>query len=156
MSLKEIINNAYNITDYDEFGQLISNSKNENPDELLKAGILELIIDYLEKFDNISKESFEKYWLQAIKCFELIAEMAKTESTRTPIGESGIVAIIAKVHKGYNKACFGNESVFKLSSSTYIQILRAYANICFDNEKNRDLIFESHAIEKIVPFFTTN
>jgi len=152
MSLKEIINNAYNITDYDEFGQLISNSKNENPDELLKAGILELIIDYLEKFDNISKESFEKYWLQAIKCFELIAEMAKTESTRTPIGESGIVAIIAKVHKGYNKACFGNESVFKLSSSTYIQILRAYANICFDNEKNRDLIFESHAIEKIVPF----
>ena len=55
------------------------------------------------------------------------------ESTRTPIGESGVVNHIARVHKGYNKACFGNEAVFKLSSSTYIQILRAYANICFDN-----------------------
>jgi len=152
MSLKEKIENAYNTTNYEEFGQLISNAKNEDPDKLLEAGILKLMINYLEKFENVPKDDFEKYWLQAIKCFELIAEMAKTESTRTPIGESGIVAIIAKAHKGYNKACFGNEAVFKLSSSTYIQILRAYANICFDNEKNRDLIFEAHAIEKIVPF----
>jgi len=152
MSLQETIDNAYNITDYETFGEIISNAKNEDPDKLIEAGILKLMINYFEKFDNIPKEDFEKYWLQAIKCFELIAEMAKTESTRTPIGESGIVAVIAKVHKGYNKACFGNEAVFKLSSSTYIQILRAYANICFDNEKNRDLIFEAHAIEKIVPF----
>jgi len=152
MSLKEKIDNAYNITDYEQFGQLISESKNEDPNKLLEAGILKLIINYLEKFDDIPKDVFEKYWLQAIKCFELIAEMAKIESTRTPIGESGIVSVIANAHKGYNKACFGNESAFKLSSSTYIQILRAYANICFDNEKNRDLIFEAHAIEKIVPF----
>jgi len=152
MSLKETIDNAYNLTDYEAFGQVISNAKNEDPDQLIEAGIMKLMINYFEKFDNVPKEEFEKYWLQAIKCFELIAEMAKTESTRTPIGESGVVNYIAKVHKGYNKACFGNETVFKLSSSTYIQILRAYANICFDNEKNRDLIFEAHAIDKIVPF----
>lgn len=152
MSLKETIDNAYNVEAFEEFGEIISKVKNEDPDKLIEAGIMKLIINYLEKFDNVSKGDFEKYWLQAIKCFELIAEMAKTESTRTPIGESGIVNHIARVHKGYNKACFGNEAVFKLSTSTYIQILRAYANICFDNEKNRDLIFEAHAIDKIVPF----
>lgn len=45
---------------------------------MIEAGIMKLIINYLEKFDNVSKGDFEKYWLQAIKCFELIAEMAKT------------------------------------------------------------------------------
>ncbi|ORX54710.1 hypothetical protein BCR36DRAFT_581596 [Piromyces finnis] len=152
MSLKETIDNAYNLADYEAFGDVIAKAKNEDPDQLIESGIMKLIINYLEKFDNIPKDEFEKYWLQCIKCFELIAEMAKTESTRVPIGESGVVNNIAKVHKGYNKACYGNEAVFKLSSSTYIQILRAYANICFDNEKNRDLIFEAHAIDKIVPF----
>jgi len=152
MSLKETIDNAYNLSDYEAFGAVITKAKSEDPDQLIEDGIMKLMINYFEKFDNVPKEDFEKYWLQCIKCFELIAEMAKTESTRTPIGESGVVNHIAKVHKGYNKACFGNEAVFKLSSSTYIQILRAYANICFDNEKNRDLIFEAHAIDKIVPF----
>lgn len=152
MELKEIIDNAYNTgNNYSEFGKIIDSIKGGDPDELVKAGISNLIIDYLNKIDNVEKENFENYWNEAIKCFELIAELAKTESTRTPIGESGIMMAIAKAHEKFNKISFENQANFKLSS-TFIQILRAYANLCFDHEKNRDLIYETHTIDKIVSF----
>ncbi|CAO3669084.1 unnamed protein product [Umbelopsis ramanniana] len=91
--------------------------------------------------DQISADASNvEHWTNASRLAELCANTARDQRTRNPLGKFGIIQTIAAILKLANEE--GKEYV--------IQALRAFANLCFDEDDNRKLVAESGVIPTVV------
>ncbi|KAJ3055918.1 Rap1 GTPase-GDP dissociation stimulator 1 [Rhizophlyctis rosea] len=76
---------------------------------------------------------------------KLLAETAKAEESRSPIAEAGLIPVLITAHSCAQHGSGSSEDELA------IQTLRALANLCFDDEHNREIILETpNAIQTLV------
>ncbi|KAG0372335.1 hypothetical protein BGX24_000387 [Mortierella sp. AD032] len=81
----------------------------------------------------------QESWDQVSNAFQFLADSAREEKARTPIGESRAVALLVQI-EALNK---------QQQPHVDIQALRVLANICVDHEANRNKVLEAGAFETI-------
>ncbi|KAF8965527.1 hypothetical protein BGZ46_000570 [Entomortierella lignicola] len=79
-------------------------------------------------------------WDRVANTFQHIADAAREERSRTPLGESSIVSLITSL-EALNKQRLAHVD---------IQAMRAFANICVDHDANRAIVLRDHGLETII------
>ncbi|KAF9205032.1 hypothetical protein BGZ49_004546 [Haplosporangium sp. Z 27] len=79
-------------------------------------------------------------WDRVANTFQHIADAAREERSRTPLGESSIVSLIVSL-EALNKQRLAHVD---------IQAMRAFANICVDHDANRAIVLRDHGLETII------
>ncbi|XP_013416802.1 rap1 GTPase-GDP dissociation stimulator 1 [Lingula anatina] len=120
-------------TNLDKLLDLLSNEEEDDAEkvfkELLQSGLLSELHHVLTQDTKNSK----------IKAAQVVAEVAKEESMRTPCVEAGLISPLLQLLEKENVgAC--------------IQSCRALGNICFDNDTGRDAMKEAGGLAKLLEF----
>ncbi|KAI8610938.1 armadillo-type protein [Chytriomyces sp. MP71] len=77
----------------------------------------------------------------AAQTAHIVAEVAKSESTRKTLQEAGLfVVLVARL--GSCSAAIAANTADAEANNLAVQTLRALANMCYDNEDNRDALLE--------------
>ncbi|KAF7729761.1 hypothetical protein EC973_003839 [Apophysomyces ossiformis] len=95
-------------------------------------------------FEQLSEvvETNPSLWEPACRLTESIANGARTESVRTPLGKAGIIGHLSML--------------LPLGPLPFkIQVLRVLGNLCFDHDENRKLVHEASIIPQVMTFFDT-
>ncbi|KAJ3082996.1 Rap1 GTPase-GDP dissociation stimulator 1, partial [Quaeritorhiza haematococci] len=80
-----------------------------------------------------------------------IAETAKSEEAREPLAEAGVIPPLAQLHALAVSHLKSDGTENDVDNKLKIQTLRALANLCYDNEQNRELVLETDsAIQAMV------
>ncbi|KAJ3038533.1 Rap1 GTPase-GDP dissociation stimulator 1 [Rhizophlyctis rosea] len=88
----------------------------------------------------------DAYATEGATIAKLVAETAKAEESRSPIAQAGFLPILVTAHGLAEQR--GAEGA---NNELAVQTLRALANLCFDDEHNRDLVLETpNAISTLV------
>ncbi|TPX39303.1 hypothetical protein SeMB42_g06383 [Synchytrium endobioticum] len=75
---------------------------------------------------------------------KLLAEIAKAEEARSPIGESGNIPALLSLQRSSSRNLTDiNDEQDPKYDDVIIQTLRALANLCFDNETNREIVLDT-------------
>ncbi|KAL0079552.1 armadillo-type protein [Phycomyces blakesleeanus] len=81
-------------------------------------------------------------WSNATQLAQVVADGARTESTRTPLGEAGVLEKVTDILR-----------LAKEGQTDYqIQALRVYGNMCFDHNDNRQKVHDAGVIPLAIPF----
>ncbi|KAJ3411499.1 hypothetical protein HDV05_002107 [Chytridiales sp. JEL 0842] len=114
------------------------------------ADVLKYAVDELEA-DKASRVEIDDYKTLAACVCMLVAESAKSESARGPFQEAGMLKFVGEALKC--STAYQDE----LSQKLTIQCLRALANMCYENETNRDAVLEvGGALRAIVKCFSSD
>ncbi|XP_013408647.1 rap1 GTPase-GDP dissociation stimulator 1-A-like [Lingula anatina] len=120
-------------TNLDKLLDLLSNEEEDDAEkvfkELLQSGLLSELHHVLTQDTKNSK----------IKAAQVVAEVAKEESMRTPCVEAGLISPLLQLLEKENVAAC-------------IQSCRALGNICFDNDTGRDAMKEAGGLAKLLEF----
>ncbi|KAF9998350.1 hypothetical protein BGZ80_000351 [Entomortierella chlamydospora] len=120
------------------FAGLVQNvklSSNDPSSFAYQVEVLEAAKTQLEQDAN-SQDAWDK----VANTFQSIADAAREEAARTPIGESAVVSLIVSI-QSLNK---------QRQAPVDIQAMRAFANICVDHEANRQKVLQENGFEVIV------
>ncbi|KAI8374497.1 armadillo-type protein [Radiomyces spectabilis] len=81
-------------------------------------------------------------WSLCTQIAKMVADGARSESVRSPLGEAGIIGSLA--------------TLIQLGSGVQvpfqIQALRVFGNLCFDHEENRKRVHEAGIVPLVMPF----
>ncbi|KAI9016522.1 armadillo-type protein [Phycomyces nitens] len=80
-------------------------------------------------------------WTKATQLAQVVADGARTESTRTPLGEAGVLEKVTDILR-----------LAKSQTDYQIQALRVYGNMCFDHGDNRKRVHDAGVIPLVIPF----
>ncbi|KAG0071835.1 hypothetical protein BGZ90_012113, partial [Linnemannia elongata] len=112
-------------------------SSNPSAVEAHLPGVVDRLEAALAKLEQDGND--QDSWDQVSNTFQFLADSAREEKARTPIGESRAVALLVQIG-ALNK---------QRLSHVDIQALRVLANICVDHEANRNKVLEAGAFETI-------
>ncbi|KAI8806467.1 armadillo-type protein [Cladochytrium replicatum] len=108
---------------------------------------------YLEFFNEILKASIERpgnasyLELATDTCF-LLAEYAKIEPTRAPLAQSGLCQRIADLLRIATTHLSSGLAGDDAEDNLKIQCMRVIANLCFENDSNRELFLDAKDVLK--------
>ncbi|KAG0215316.1 hypothetical protein BGX33_001271 [Mortierella sp. NVP41] len=136
--------NASDLTPQDDagFASLVQDINLSSSSPLAVEAHIPVVIGQLEaalvtlELDANAQDS----WDTVSNAFQVLADSAKEEEARTPIGESRVVALLVQI-EALNKQRLPHVD---------IQALRVLANICVDHEANRNKLLEAGAFGTII------
>ncbi|KAF9930635.1 hypothetical protein FBU30_000261 [Linnemannia zychae] len=135
--------NNPNLTPQDDasFANLVQdiNLSSSNP-SAVEAHISKVIDQLEEALAKLEQDGDDQdCWDQVSNAFQFLADSAREEKARTPIGESKVLPLLIKIET-LNRQRLPHVD---------IQALRVLANICVDHEANRKKVLEANAFETI-------
>ncbi|KAG2233918.1 hypothetical protein INT48_004406 [Thamnidium elegans] len=101
-----------------------------------------VILDSVTCLNNLLQAD-EKNWEQGTDACKNLANVLRTASVRTPLGEANIIENLASLLQ----VTLGQQLNFQ------VQALRVLGNLCFDHEQNRKRVKEAGIIPIVVPWF---
>ncbi|KAJ3286654.1 Rap1 GTPase-GDP dissociation stimulator 1 [Borealophlyctis nickersoniae] len=111
------------------------------------------LLDTIAAVDDKDPSS-ATYKQQGVVIAKLIAETAKAEEARTPIAQADVIPSLVQVYRlGARHLVNGTSTAASdcVEDDLKVQTYRALANLCFDNESNRDIVLETpDAIKHLV------
>ncbi|GAA5800342.1 hypothetical protein HPULCUR_005769 [Helicostylum pulchrum] len=101
-----------------------------------------VILDSVTCLNNLLQVD-EKNWEQGTDACKSLANVLRTASVRTPLGDANIIENLASLLQ----LTLGQQPEFQ------VQSLRVLGNLCFDHEQNRKRVKEAGIIPIVVPWF---